>query len=155
MATKIEAAKLATASGVTVIITGGRQPEVLTRLVAGDAIGTIFLPTTSKLESRKRWMLSGLASKGRLVVDAGAARALRKQNKSLLPAGIKGVEGSFMRGDSVNIVDSQGTRVACGIANYDSADIAAIKGARSERIEELLGHQYGAEVVHRNNLVVL
>jgi len=155
MATKIEAARLATASGVTMVIAGGRQPDVVLRLAQGEALGTLFPPTTSKMESRKRWLLSGLASRGKLVVDAGAARALKEQHRSLLPAGIKWVEGNFGRGDSVEIYDLRGEQIACGITNYSSQDITAIKGCRSCQISEVLGHEYGDEVVHRNNLVVL
>jgi glutamate 5-kinase len=118
MTTKIEAAKLATASGVTVIIADGRQPDVILKL------------------------------------DAGAARALKKQKRSLLAAGIKGVEGRCQRGDIVNIYDPQGVRLGCGISNYNAADIEVIRGAHSEQIATLLGHDYGAEVVHRNNLVI-
>jgi len=155
MITKIEAARLATASGVTVVIADGREPDIILRLANGEALGTRFLPTTSKLESRQRWMLSGLATKGKLVVDSGAAIALRKQKRSLLAAGIKGVDGEFQRGDIVNIYDSEGSRVGCGITNYSSADIEIIKGAHSEKIVTLLGYDYGSEIVHRNNLVVL
>jgi len=155
MITKIEAAKLATASGVTVVIADGREPDIILKLAAGEAIGTRFLPTSSKLESRKRWMLSGLSTKGKLVVDSGAAVALRKQNRSLLAAGIKQVEGDFQRGDIVNIYDPEGSRLGCGITNYSSADIGIIKGVHSGRIVTLLGYDYGSEVVHRNNLVVL
>jgi len=155
MITKIEAAKLAIASGVTVVIADGRETDVILRLAAGEAIGTRFLPTSSKLESRKRWMLSGLATKGKLVVDSGAALALRKQNRSLLAAGIREVEGNFQRGDTVNIYDPDGSRLGCGITNYSSSDISLIKGAHSKKIATLLGYDYGSEVVHRNNLVVL
>jgi len=155
MITKIEAAKLATASGVTVVIADGREPGVILRLAAGEAVGTRFLPATSKLESRKRWMLSGLSTRGKLVVDSGAALALKKQKRSLLAAGIKQVEGKFERGDIVNIYSPEGSRLGCGITNYSSADIGAIKGAHSGEIATLLGYDYGSEVVHRNNLVIL
>ena len=154
MITKIEAAKLATASGITVIIADGRAPDIILRLASGEAIGTCFMPTASKMESRKRWMLSGLSTKGKLVVDSGAALALRKQNRSLLAAGIKLVEGKFQRGDIVNIFDTEGSRLGCGITNYSSDDISLIKGAHSTKIATLLGYDYGSEVVHRNNLVV-
>ena len=154
MTTKLEAARLATASGVTVIIADGRQPDTIVKLAAGETIGTRFSPATSKLESRKRWMLSGLSTKGKLVVDSGAALALNKQNRSLLPAGIKQIEGEFRRGDIVNIYDPEDTQIGCGITNYSSADINAMKGAHSREIVTLLGHDYGSEVVHRNNLVV-
>jgi len=155
MVTKIEAAKLATASGVTVVVADGREPNIILRLAAGEAIGTRFLSTTSKLESRERWMLSGLSTKGKLVIDSGAALALRKQKRSLLAAGIREIEGKFQRGDIVNIYDPQGARLGCGITNYSSSDIDIIKGAHSGKIAGLLGYDYGSEVVHRNNLVVL
>lgn len=155
MITKIEAAKLATASGVTVVIADGRETDVILRLAAGEAVGTRFPPATSKLESRKRWMLSGLSTKGKLIVDSGAALALKKQKRSLLAAGIKQLEGDFQRGDIVNICDPDGSRLGCGITNYSSADIEIIKGAHSRKIAALLGYDYGSEVVHRNNLVVL
>ena len=155
MVTKIEAAKLATTSGVTVIIADGREPDMILRLAAGEVGGTRFPPVTSKLESRQRWMLSGLSTKGKLVVDSGAALALTKRNRSLLAAGIMQIEGELQRGDIVNIYDPQGARVGCGITNYSSADITAIKGTHSRKIATLLGHDYGSEVVHRNNLVVL
>lgn len=154
MATKIEAAKLATASGVMVVIADGRQPDAILRLAQGDSIGTRFLPTSSKLESRKRWMLSGLCVRGKIVVDSGAALALKKQNRSLLAAGVKHIEGKCRRGDIINIYDLWGMRLGCGITNYSSADIEVIKGLHSKKIATLLGYDYGAEVVHRNNLVI-
>ena len=155
MITKIEAAKLATVSGVTVVIVDGREPDIILRLAAGEAAGTRFLPTTNKLESRKRWMLSGLSTRGKLIVDAGAALALKRQKRSLLAAGVKQVEGQFQRGDIVNICNPEGSQLGYGITNYSSADIEVIKGAHSGKIVSLLGHDYGSEVVHRNNLVVL
>jgi len=155
MATKVEAARLATNSGVAVIIADGRQTEIITRLVQGESIGTLFTPVTTKLESRKRWMISGLASRGKVIVDAGAASALRKGKRSLLPAGIRDIEKEFHRGDVVEVMDLQGKCIACGISNYNSGDIAIIKGAHSDEIISLLGYEYGAEVVHRNNLVML
>jgi glutamate 5-kinase len=155
MITKVEAARLATSCGVTVVIADGKEADVILRLARGEAIGTRFLPATSKLESRKRWMLSGLSIKGKLVVDSGAALALKKQKRSLLAAGIKDIEGDFQRGDMVNIYDAEGARLGCGITNYSSADIAVIKGAHSEKIATLLGYDYGSEVVHRNNLAVV
>jgi glutamate 5-kinase len=155
MITKVAAAKLATSFGVTVVIADGREPDVILRLARGEAIGTRFLPTSSKRESRKRWMLSGLSTKGKLVVDSGAAKALRKQNRSLLAAGIKDLAGEFQRGAIVNIYDQEGSRLGCGITNYSSADLKVIKGAHSGKIVTLLGYDYGSEIVHRNNLVVL
>jgi glutamate 5-kinase len=155
MITKIEAARLATAAGVDVVIADGGEPDVILRLASGESIGTHFLPTTSKLESRKRWMLSGLCTRGKLVVDNGAAMALRKQNRSLLSAGIMRAEGKFNRGDIVAIHDAEGTQLGCGITNYSSNDIGIIKGAHSHKIASLLSFDYGPEVVHRNNLALV
>jgi len=155
MVTKVEAAKLASSSGVAVVVADGRQPDIIPRLVQGKPLGTFFPSMTTKLESRKRWMVSGLASRGNVIVDAGAAAALRKGKGSLLPAGIKEVGKEFNRGDVIDLVDWQGNHVACGISNYGSTDIEVIKGVHSEEIMSLLGYEYGAEVVHRNNLVML
>jgi len=155
MVTKVEAAKLATSSGVAVIIADGRQQGVIHRLVEGESLGTFFVPATTKMESRKRWMLCGLASRGKVIIDRGAAAALKKGNGSLLPAGITGVEKEFQRGDVVEIIDPEGKNIACGISNYNSADIAVIKGVQSVQITSLLGYEYGSEVVHRTNLVLI
>jgi glutamate 5-kinase len=155
MVTKIEAVKLATDSGVHVVIAAGKEPGIILKLSAGEKNGTHFLPTESHLESRRRWMISGLSTRGKLVVDAGAARAVKKQNRSLLAAGILKAEGRFGRGDIVAIYDMEGTQLGCGITNYSSGDIGVIKGARSEKIGALLSVDYGPEVVHKNNLALL
>ena len=155
MATKVEAAKLATASGVNVIIADGREPDILVRISQGEDIGTFFPAQVNKMESKKRWMLSGLASKGKVTVDKGAVLALKEQNKSLLPAGIMKAGGEFHRGDIVDILDEQGKRIGCGISNYSSSDLAIIGGKHSNKILSLLGYDYGDEAVHRNNMVLL
>lgn len=155
MVTKIEAAQLATSSGVHVVITDGHENDVIVRLTTGESIGTHFLPATTNLESRQRWMLSGLSTKGKLIIDTGAALALRKQNRSLLSAGIEKAEGQFARGDIVAIYDTDGNKLGCGITNYSSGDISTIKGSHSTRIASLLSFDYGPEVVHRNNLALL
>ena len=155
MATKLDAAKLATASGISVAIASGREPDVLIRLSRRDSIGTLFPASGSKIESRKRWMLSGLSTRGEIVVDDGAVTALRERNRSLLPAGITEVLGMFERGDIISILDPQKTPAACGIANYNSDDVDKIKGMRSGRIGEVVEQQFGEEVVHRNNMVVM
>ena len=100
-------------------------------------------------------MMSGLSTRGKLIVDAGAAVALKKQNRSLLAAGITQIEGKFQRGDIVNIFDPEGNHIGCGITNYSLSDITAIKGIHSKSIADTLGYDYGSEVVHRNNLVIL
>ncbi|HTY81455.1 MAG TPA: glutamate 5-kinase [Dehalococcoidales bacterium] len=155
MVTKIEAARLATNSGVHVAIAAGKEPGIILKLASGGKSGTHFLPTKSHMESRSRWMISGLCTRGKLIVDAGAAGALKKQNRSLLAAGILEAEGKFNRGDIVAVYDTDGTQIGCGIVNYSAADIGIIKGARSEKIGELLSTDYGPEVVHRNNLALL
>ena len=155
MPTKIQAAKMATASGVAVIIADGQEPEVLSRLAAGENVGTLFLPTASKVESRKRWMVSGLSRRGALAVDDGAATALRSGNRSLLPAGVRTVEGPFQRGDIVSIKDGAGHEIACGLVNYGAQELQQLKGLRSTEIEGVLGYSFGDEVVHRNNLALL
>jgi glutamate 5-kinase len=155
MITKIEAARLATSSGVCVIIAAGKEPDIILKLASGDTHGTHFPPTISHMESRRRWMVSGLSTRGKLVVDSGASLALKKQNRSLLAAGIKNTEGKFGRGDIVAIFDTAGTQIGCGIANYSSNDINIIKGAQSDKIASLVEVDYGPEVVHRNNLALL
>ena len=155
MQAKLEAVKLATASGVAVALADGREHQVVPRLAAEEPVGTFFAPTASKMESRKRWMLSRVSNQGEIVVDAGAASALRHDNRSLLPAGVSEVKGHFRRGDVTLVVNPQGERVACGIASYSAEEVAAIRGLRSDRIEGALGYQYGEEVLHRNNMVLL
>ncbi|MEX2246290.1 MAG: glutamate 5-kinase [Dehalococcoidia bacterium] len=155
MITKLQAAKLATGGGADVFIADGHEKHVLERLARGEHVGTWLPARRSSMESRKRWMLSGLSARGRIVVDAGAAKALLEHSRSLLPAGVREVQGPFKRGDAVHICSPDGQAFACGITNYGDADLAAIQGVRSDRIAEVLGHQYGSEVVHRNNLVLL
>ncbi len=155
MVTKIEAARLATVSGVTVIIADGREPDIIPRLAGGEKVGTRFLPAATRLESRKRWILSSPSIRGILVVDSGAALALKKQNRSLLAAGIKEAKGEFDRGDLVDIYDAEGMHLGCGLVNYSSSEVNLIKGTHSGKIATLLGIDYGPEVVHRDNLAVL
>ena len=155
MATKLYAARLASASGISVVMASGKEQNVLLRLLEGESIGTYFPATSSKMESRKRWMLSGLSTRGEIVVDDGAAAVLRDRQRSLLPAGVKGVKGPFNRGDIISITDASSVQIACGITNYASHEVARIMGIHSGQIAETLGHQYGEEVVHRSNMVVL
>jgi glutamate 5-kinase len=128
---------------------------VLVRVASGEAIGTRFLPVKSKLDSRERWLLSGLCTRGKLTVDDGAAAALKKNDCSLLAAGITQIEGYFQRGDIVDICDLKGTKLGSGITNYTCVEVRAIKGGHSKKITEVLGYDSGSEVVHRNNLVIL
>ncbi len=155
MLTKIEAAKLATSSGITLIIASGREPGIIPRAAAGEKVGTLFHPVAGKRESRGRWMLSGLSTRGKVLVNPGCAQALKNDKGSLLAVGVVGVEGKFERGDVVEIFDVAGVRLGCGISNYSSNDIETIRGVHSGKIVTLLGYDYGAEVVHRNNLAVI
>lgn len=155
MVTKLQAARLALAGGTDVVIADGREREVLIRLARGEELGSLFPSSVDRMESRKRWMVAGLSLKGSIAVDAGASRAVRKQGRSLLAVGVREVDGDFERGDAVAITDGDGGRIACGIANYGAQEILRIRGLRSDRIEGVLGHHYGGEVVHRDNLVLL
>jgi glutamate 5-kinase len=155
MVTKLQAADLARRSGTTTIIAQSSEPDVLLRLVAGEALGTRFHALTTALESRKRYILSGNRTPGQIEVDDGAAHALRT-GKSLLPVGMVAVRGDFERGDTVHIVHAEAQReIARGIVNYASPDLHKLCRRRSEDIEPLLGYNYGDEVVHRNDLVLL
>ena len=155
MATKIEAARLATQSGAHVVIADGRRPGVIRSAVAGESVGTHFLPTVDRLESRRRFMLSRLRERGRITVDEGAVRALVRDGKSLLPAGIVSASGDFARGDVVRVETRDGEHIASGTTNYAAGDVERIRGLHSDRIEEALGYDYGDEVMHRNNLVLV
>jgi glutamate 5-kinase len=154
MATKVQAARLATESGVSVLIAGGTTENVLVKAAHGDAVGTRFWSNRTRMESRKRWILSGLSGKAAAHIDAGAVVALGR-GRSLLPAGVVNVKGPFDRGDSVNIIGPDGKAVGCGVANYSAADLVRIKGCRSAEIARILGYTLGDEIVHRNNLVML
>ncbi|MCL1885997.1 MAG: glutamate 5-kinase [Dehalococcoidia bacterium] len=153
MTTKIEAARLATNSGVSVIIADGNQPEIIQKLAQGKAIGTRFVPSSTKLESRERWMLSGLCTRGRVSIDDGATDAITHQNKSLLPAGVLEIHGEWQRGDLVDICTKE-LRIGNGIVNYNSSDMQRIKGSHSTQIAQTLGYDFGAEFIHRNNLTL-
>jgi len=154
MVTKLEAAAMATRSGATVVIAAGTEPDVLPRLAKGEPIGTRFLPEVTRVESRKRWILAE-PPRGTISIDAGAARALLQQGKSLLPVGITDVVGSFERGQTVRVLDPQGREVARGITHYNAKDLLAIKGKRSDQIAAILGYEYGPTVVHRDDMVLI
>ncbi len=155
MNAKLQAARLVTASGTAAVMASGLEKDILVRLADGERLGTYFTATGNRLESRKRWMLSGIGSRGEVVVDDGAANAVTARNRSLLPAGVTAVRGNFARGDVVAILDPSGRRIATGICNYDSQEVVRLKGVRSSQIAQVLGHEYGEEIVHRSNLVKL
>jgi glutamate 5-kinase len=155
MATKIQAADLATRSGTSVVITSGALPRIIERVLAGESCGTRFPAVASRIESRKRWVLAETVRHSRVVADGGAARALVEGGKSLLPAGVVAVEGGFERGQTVRIFSSDGQEIARGLAQYSARDLQLIKGLRSAQIAERLGYDYGPEVVHRDDMVLL
>jgi glutamate 5-kinase len=155
MSSKLQACKVATRSGVPAVICNGREPDVVSRVVGGEDVGTYFATSVSKIESRKRWMLSGLSLHGDIIVDEGAEASLRRRHGSLLPVGIREVSGPFQRGDIVYISNQQRERFACGLVNYSSDQVEAIKGKRSDGIPDLIGCSYGQEVIHRNNLALI
>ena len=155
MATKLQAAKLATSSGTDVIICNGLETNILLRLLNGEAIGSHISATNSKIESRKRWMLSKLTNTGFVQIDSGAQKALLTDNTSLLPAGVINIEGMFSRGDIVSIHDKNSQLIAAGISNYSALELNIIQGRQSNQIQALLGHHYGDEVIHRDNMVII
>ncbi|MCH7511954.1 MAG: glutamate 5-kinase, partial [Chloroflexi bacterium] len=153
MRTKLEAARIAMDAGCRMLIAPGQVSRPIQAVQAGARV-TWFLPSSTPRAARKQWLAGMLQLKGRLTVDAGAKAAL-VSGKSLLPAGVCEVVGRFDRGDTVSIYGDDGRRIAIGITNYGHEEVTAIRGVRSDRIARILGHQYGAEVVHRNNLVLL
>lgn len=155
MVTKIAAAQIAAGAGVRTVITDGRSPRNLEKILQGEAIGTQFEPLPRPASARKRWIAHGLVPLGKLLLDDGAVRAIRKAGKSLLPAGIIGVEGSFDSHDPVKLCDRHGQEVARGLVNYSSTELAKIQGRRSDEIALVLGYAGDETVVHRDNLVLL
>jgi glutamate 5-kinase len=150
---KLEAARMVTESGETMIVADGRTENILPRLLDGDLLGTLFVPAGKKLSSRSRW-IGSVRPAGTIHIDGGAARALLEKNKSLLPAGVVKVEGTFVRGDVVGIAHSDGTPIARGLSNYSAADVERIRGKKTAEVRALLGDAAYDEVVHRDNLVV-
>jgi glutamate 5-kinase len=155
MASKLGAAERALQRGLPVAIAAAAEPQILIRIVDGEDVGTLFLPAGSKLASRKYWIAYTLKMRGALIVDDGAARALCEHKRSLLPAGITAVRGRFRAGDAVSIERLDGTQLARGLCRYDARDVRRLLGARSEDIEQRVGHYEGDEIVHRDDLVVL
>ena len=155
MVSKIKAAETAMSAGTDVVIVDGRVPDALLDAVAGRRVGTRFPAYADRVEARKRWMLAGLGNRGSIRIDAGAAKALESQGRSLLPAGVVDASGSFDRGDTIMVIGPDERTIAYGITHYSSVDVRKLCGVRSKEIEDLLGYQYGEEVVHRNNLVIV
>lgn len=155
MRTKLKAAELAARSGTRTVIASGRLPDVLALAVSGSgSVGTTLRPAQAPVAARKRWLAGQLHVRGRLVIDAGACRVLSAQGRSLLPVGLKAVEGSFSRGDIVACVDERGVEIARGLVNYPAQECRRLAGVPSERIAAVLGYVDQPELIHRDNLVL-
>lgn len=155
MATKLEAADIARRAGIEVIIAAGSAPNVVFDSLGEEPQGTRFLPVEESLENRKRWILAGPATSGDLVIDAGATNAVIEKGSSLLAKGVTKVSGEFARGDVVRVTDESGKLIARGISSYSSLDMAKIIGKHSKDIIGILGYDYGSEVLHRDDMVVI
>lgn len=155
MSSKLNAARIVTTAGENVIIASGRQPTVLTQLLQGEAVGTLFLAQGRAVSPWKRWIAFSNRPSGRIVLDQGACQAIVQQGRSLLAIGILRREGEFEKGDIVAICDQQGRELARGLSNYPAADIDRIQGHNSTEIPAILGYRSYDEVIHRDNLVVV
>jgi glutamate 5-kinase len=155
MLTKVLAAKRASRSGASTVIAGGREDRVLTRLAAGEMLGTEIAAEMMTLAARKQWLADHVRLAGRLTLDAGAVRALARGGKSLLPIGVSACAGQFERGELVGCFDADGHERARGLINYSAAETVRILGRPSSQIESILGYVDEPELIHRDNLVVL
>ncbi len=155
MATKLRAARLAARSGTATVIAPGRREDILLRLRQGETVGTLLTATEPAITAKKQWLAGHLQLQGRLHLDQGASRALKTAGKSLLAVGVTGVEGNFVRGEVVACLDPAGREIARGLVNYAADEVDRIKGQPSERIEAILGYVDEAELIHRDNLVLL
>ncbi len=152
---KLEAIKSVTAVGESVVVANGTRIDVLDDVLAGREVGTLFLAHGATIPAWKRWIGYAAKPQGNMTLDAGACRALLESGGSLLPIGVTAVEGSFLHGDVVSLVDPQGREFARGLANYDARDARQIAGRQSDEIPDQLGSLPYAEIVHRDNLVII
>ncbi len=155
MESKIEAARKAARFGIPTVIACGTKKDVLHQILKGKEIGTLILPKTERLSSRKHWIAFNLHPRGEVVVDEGAKKAIVQRGKSLLASGVVKIRGSFDRGDAVSCVGPRGKEFARGLVNYSGPELEKIRGLRSDLIEKILGYKYSEEVIHRDDLVVL
>lgn len=155
MATKLEAARIVTAAGELAVIAHGREPRVLERLFDAEPLGTVFVPAARKLASRRRWIGIAKRPAGSVIVDDGAAEALRSRGTSLLAIGIMDAVGQFQRGQVVAICDRRQRPIARGLSNYAADEIRRIMGKRSNQFEKILGRPAHAVVIHRDHLVLV
>lgn len=156
MATKIQAAKAATSSGIHLVIASGTEKNAITRVLQGEELGTLFVSRENRLQFRKRWLAFGAKIAGSVVVDDGCAKAIRKAGGcSILPAGVFAVQGEFLPGSTVSVIDKDAHELARGLVHYSSAELEQIKGCNSGEIANILGHKNFDEVIHRDDLVIL
>lgn len=155
MRTKLMAADKAQRSGAATVIVWGREPEALPRVLAGEQIGTCLRPSQGRIAARKQWLAGHLQIRGKLTLDDGAVKVLRQAGKSLLPVGVKTVEGQFARGEVVACFDLAGHEVARGLVNYGAEEATRIAGKPSDRIEAILGYVDEPELIHRDNMVLV
>jgi glutamate 5-kinase len=154
MASKLEAARLCTGAGENLIIASGRDPDALSKILAGEIVGTLFLTQGQSVAARKRWIGFSVKPRGILQLDAGAREAIQRKGRSLLAAGIEGIDGCFAKGDIVALRGPDGLEVARGLTNYGHEDLDRIKGLRTSQIADILGECPYEEVIHRDNMVV-
>jgi glutamate 5-kinase len=155
MTSKVNAAKKCMASGIPMIIAPGKERDVLLRIFAGEALGTLFLPKKRLYHGKKLWLANLPKPVGELVLDEGAVTALQRRGKSLLPIGVREVRGSFGVGAPVRCLNGAGEVVGIGLSNYKSIEVDLIKGCHTEEIENLIGYKHSDEVIHRNNFVLV
>lgn len=156
MATKIQAAKAATSSGIHLVIASATEKNAITRVLQGEELGTLFVSRENRLQFRKRWLAFGAKIAGSIVVDDGCAKAIRKAGGcSILPAGVFAVQGEFLPGSTVSVIDKDAHELARGLVHYSSAELEQIKGCNSGEIANILGHKNFDEVIHRDDLVIL
>jgi glutamate 5-kinase len=154
MISKIKAARKVNSAGVPMIIARGDKPNILLKLFAGQQQGTYFIPRKQRLTSRKCWIAYSLKPKGSIKIDDGAVKAILKNGKSLLPSGIIAVNSDFGVGAAVEFQNQRSESLGIGLVNYSSADIDKIKGLKSSRIKQVLGHKSYDEIIHRDNLAI-
>jgi glutamate 5-kinase len=155
MASKLEAARIVTTAGENMIIASGRETNVLTRIMAAEEVGTLFVAQGKVISPYKRWLGFSAQVRGRIQLDEGARAAIVEKGRSLLAAGIVGTQGEFQKGDVVALCDAEGKVIARGLTNYSSADVERIKGIKSDRIAQVLGRRPYEEVIHRDNLAIV
>ena len=154
MASKIAAARKVTLRGLPTVIANGLERGILKAIFSGKEVGTLFLPMEVSLGKKKHWIAFTKYPRGKIVIDRGAEKALLENGKSLLPSGVRAVEGRFSKGNSVIIINERRKEIAVGMVNYNSGDLNKILGVKTSEIASLLGYKHDDEVVHRDNLVL-